>query len=708
MAKEKGFYQEEGLDVKLVELNEHTDVVEKVLNNDNYYGVGDSALLYHILNFKQLELLMPIYENSPFVLTAINYKKDIKLKDIVDYNITLGQFAIKNPAILAMLKSQNIDIDKLKIKRQNFYNDIYQKGVFAFYISNEIYTLKKHNIKYKIFNPQDYGINFYGDILFTSKSTLTYHPDDVRRLLKATKRGYIYAFNHIDETIKVILKKYNTQKFSYDKLKYEAVLLKSLLSKDFKFNLFKIENIENIFILLGLVKKKISPKNFVYTIWKLTKKERDFIENHKIHCVSTSSWEPFNLMKDSYLQGIAIDYWNVIKKRLDLKTDCEIKDNWNDVLDSIKNKKFDITLSTDVTPDRKEYALFSKAYSSFPVVIATRNDVGFIEDITNLENKLIAVGKNYTAEKLLKIHYPNLKLLEVKNTDEALKMVSKGKVFAAADILPIIAYKINKYQYSNLKISGKTDAIFNVRFMVRDDYGILIPMINRVIDSMSEEQKKEIYRKWISVTYQKGFSDRYVKRIIFIVIAILFFALLWIIFMRNEILKRDKLEQELEKLATKDRLTGIYNRYKLDIELEKQIQLSNRYHRPFSIVFFDIDHFKDINDSYGHDKGDLVLRELACLTQKNIRKNDIFGRWGGEEFLIICPEIGLIEATKLAEKLRRLIETYKFNDSLLCSVTCSFGVTQFVDKDTQKIITKRVDTLLYEAKQKGRNRTVSG
>ena len=178
--------------------------------------------------------------------------------------------------------------------------------------------------------------------------------------------------------------------------------------------------------------------------------------------------------------------------------------------------------------------------------------------------------------------------------------------------------------------------------------------------------------------------------------------------MRNEILKRDKLEQELEKLATKDRLTGIYNRYKLDIELEKQIQLSNRYHRPFSIVFFDIDHFKDINDSYGHDKGDLVLRELACLTQKNIRKNDIFGRWGGEEFLIICPEIGLIEATKLAEKLRRLIETYKFNDSLLCSVTCSFGVTQFVDKDTQKIITKRVDTLLYEAKQKGRNRTVSG
>ena len=704
MAKEKGFYKKEGLTVHLREIDNNTNVVNYVLNNPNSYGVGDSGLISDILHKKPIVLLMPIYENSPFVLTAINLDEIKSLKDIQEYNVVLDQFAIKNPAILAMLKSQNIDINKLNIKQQNFYKDIHQKGVFAFYESNEIYTLKKNNIPYKIFNPKDYGLNFYGDILFTSKKELKNHHNRVQKIIKATKKGFIYAFNHIDETIDIILKKYNTQHLTKEKLLFEANILRKYINYNFQFNLDKLDGIKNVYILLG-EKSKVDISDYIYTPLQLTKKEKEFIKSHIIKNITTSSWEPFNLMKNGKLEGIAIDYWKYIKKETHLKAECFVTDSWSEVLENIKTKQKDMTCSTTITPDRVKYAIFSKPYVSFPIVVATRNDVGFINDISLLKDKTIAVGKNYTAETLLKKHYPYLKLLEVKNTDEALKMVSEGKVFGAVDILPVIAYKINKYHFTNLKISGKTPWTFDVRFMVRDDYPELVSIINKVIDIMPQEKKDEIYQKWISVKIQKGYSQNYITKIIVISIIIITIILLLVIYLIITIIKKNRLEDELEILATMDKLTSIFNRYKIDMALEEQIEIAKRYNRPLSIIFFDIDHFKKVNDTYGHKMGDFVLIELAKLVSQHIRSSDIFGRWGGEEFLLILPETPIDKAEKLAEKLRKIVENYDF-DGL--SITISLGVTGYTKGDDSNSIMMRVDKLLYKAKELGRNKVVVG
>ena len=250
MAKEKGFYKDVGVDVTLKEVQKNVDIVKFVLDNRNSFGVGNSSLIsLQAIGGKNLKLLMPIYDESLYVLTAVN--TDIKnLSDIKKYHIILDQFAIKNPAILAMLKSENININDLKIKKENFYTNIRQSGIFAFYKSNEIYFLDKNKIKYKIFDPKDYGFDLYGDILFTSEYTSLNNPDFVNKVTQATKRGFIYAFNHIDETINVILKKYNTQNLTKDRLLFEANILKSYLSKSFKFDDKKISKIENMYILL--------------------------------------------------------------------------------------------------------------------------------------------------------------------------------------------------------------------------------------------------------------------------------------------------------------------------------------------------------------------------------------------------------------------------------------------------------------------------
>jgi len=704
MAKEKGFYKKRGLNVYIKEYEKNKDLIKSIINNEGYYGVGESNLISYILEKKPIILLMPIYNSSPLTLTTINAPNIKTLKDIETTHIPIDELSIKNPSIVAMFKSQKIDINKLNIKDISFDKNKTQKGVFTFYDSNEIYYLEKNHIPYISFKPNDYGFDFYGDIFFTSKHEIENHLNRVKSMMEATKEGYKYAFSHIDETIDTILKKYNTQNLTKDKLLYEANTLRKYLSKTFRFDLNKLKTIKSVYVLID-DKHNSNLKDYIYMPLYFSKNEKEFIRTHLIKAISTYSWEPFNLIKDNKLEGIAIDYWSYIKKETNLKSTCLITNNWNEVLNRIKLKQNDITCSTTITADRKKYALFSKPYVSFPIVIATRNDVGFINDLSLLKDKIIAVGRNYTAEQLLKKHYPSLKLLEVKNVDEALRLVSKGKVYGAVDILPVIAYKINKYHYANLKISGKTPWTFDVRFMIRKDYPELVSIINKVIDIMPNDKKEEIYRKWISVHLQTGYSNRYIKKIILISVIIVAIFVILIIFLIRNIIKKNRLEKDLENLATIDKLTSIFNRYKIDMALNEQIEITKRYNRPMSIIFFDIDHFKKINDTYGHKVGDFILIELAKLINKNIRKSDIFGRWGGEEFLIVLPETSLDKAVQLAEKLRKVVEEYDFGN---ISLTISLGVTECKNEDNLNSIISRVDKLLYESKKNGRNKVSVG
>lgn len=167
-------------------------------------------------------------------------------------------------------------------------------------------------------------------------------------------------------------------------------------------------------------------------------------------------------------------------------------------------------------------------------------------------------------------------------------------------------------------------------------------------------------------------------------------------------LEMEKLNSELENLSITDHLTQIFNRVHLDKVILEKIDKSERYARPFSIIMIDIDHFKKINDNFGHNVGDDVIVDFAKLIQASIRSIDVFGRWGGEEFLVICPEIKLSEASIIAEKLRELIAQHDFSQPK--NITASFGVTSYAEGDTVTSIFERVDRALYAAKNNGRNR----
>lgn len=160
-------------------------------------------------------------------------------------------------------------------------------------------------------------------------------------------------------------------------------------------------------------------------------------------------------------------------------------------------------------------------------------------------------------------------------------------------------------------------------------------------------------------------------------------------------------KKHIEQLSVTDKLTGIYNRIRLDEVLHTEFVRFSRSATPFSVILFDIDFFKKVNDTYGHLVGDAVLRALADLVKASVRENDIFGRWGGEEFLIICAGTDSDGAGVLAEKLRNKIELYDFPE--VKTITCSFGVAEVTEKGTDNMV-KNADDSLYKAKQSGRNR----
>ncbi len=164
----------------------------------------------------------------------------------------------------------------------------------------------------------------------------------------------------------------------------------------------------------------------------------------------------------------------------------------------------------------------------------------------------------------------------------------------------------------------------------------------------------------------------------------------------------------LQEAAIRDHLTGLYNHNHFYLHLDEDFMRASRYRTHLSLIMMDIDHFKSINDTHGHRAGDMVLRELAGLIKKTVRKSDVLARYGGEEFAIILPNTDLAGAADEADRIRELVATYRFKTFPEVRVTLSLGVASYPHREISSSgdLVSRADEALYRAKHGGRNRTV--
>lgn len=197
------------------------------------------------------------------------------------------------------------------------------------------------------------------------------------------------------------------------------------------------------------------------------------------------------------------------------------------------------------------------------------------------------------------------------------------------------------------------------------------------------------------------------KIMVSVAISILVIGLIIILSLKSTAEKVIKnLEEEVEektKLSETDSMLGIFNRTKLMTVLADEIERANRYTNNLSLIIFDIDHFKKINDSFGHQLGDEILNRIVSIVKNNIRVTDTLARYGGDEFVITCPETSLESVEKLANRIKNAVNNYESQQGI--ELSCSFGIAQFRNnKENIDSFIKRADDALYRAKSQGRNR----
>lgn len=209
--------------------------------------------------------------------------------------------------------------------------------------------------------------------------------------------------------------------------------------------------------------------------------------------------------------------------------------------------------------------------------------------------------------------------------------------------------------------------------------------IDRIVKIKSALEEEKIFA--INVDYYENKDDYYV-------------------FSLTDITKLKEKSNLLEYQASHDKLTGLFNRNRFDEIYTKEIKRTKRYNNELSIIIFDIDDFKMVNDTYGHQIGDEVLKEIAKITLNGVREQDINVRWGGEEFLILLPQTNLTGAVTVASKIKSAIKKHIFTDKSL-KITASFGVSQLLEEDDEISLISRSDKLLYEAKKTGKDKVIA-
>lgn len=408
-------------------------------------------------------------------------------------------------------------------------------------------------------------------------------------------------------------------------------------------------------------------------------------------------WEPFERINEQGLHvGISADLVQLVAERVGLKIELYPVRSWDESLAASKAGQCQIMSFLNQTPARDQWLVFTDPIFIDQNIIVTHEDHPYIGDLKWLKDKTVALPRGTMVEERIRKDYPDLKIITTSSEPEAISLVSKRQADMTVRSLMVAAFAIKKEGLFNLKISGQVPDYTNkLRIGVIKDEPILRDILDKGVKSISVQEREAIANRHISINVQRGTDYTLVWEIAILAALLLTIALVW-----NK--KLSRMNRELARMSVTDKLTGLFNRQKLDTELEREFLRAVRFNQPFSVILLDVDFFKQVNDRYGHQVGDQVLQNIANLLQKQTRATDVLGRWGGEEFMVICAQTDVSGAAKLAELLRQLIDGHDFPN--VHHKTASFGVTAYQAGDHVNTIVSRADEALYEAKRAGRNR----
>ncbi|MDY6978918.1 MAG: EAL domain-containing protein [Pseudomonadota bacterium] len=560
--------------------------------------------------------------------------------------------------------------------------------------------------------------------------------------------------------------------------------------------------------------------------FQLTAEEQTWLKQHpRIRVVLDPDWAPVEYRdRSGHYEGISLDYLARIEAMLGIDIVISEDLDWQEGVEAVKSRNSDMFASVAQTPQRDEYLTFTRPYLHIPIRIFARDDVPYIGDLENLRNKKIAVVEDYAIHDWLSTDYPHLNLVPVETPLDGLASVADGDIDVFIGNVVTTNYYLKKHDFINVREAGDTPYSNSQAMAVRNDWPIFATILQKTLDAIPEEEKKNIFNRWVSLKFERTINYTLLWWVLFIALVTIMVFVYWnrsldkqiahrthdlaesearfrnifeknssvmilidpgtgkivqannsaidyygypekeligmpiyninrlsrediqkqilkatneeknyftfqhrlasgeirdvevystpissgsgplLFSIVNDVTDRKRAEERIAIQAHYDSLTGLPNRVLALDRLAMYQRESDRNHEKTGVMFLDLDDFKKINDTMGHDVGDLLLIEAGERIRHTLRDIDTVGRLGGDEFIILIGHITDQSALiPIAEKLlERFQEPFSIQNRELV-LTASIGISVYPDdgSDSQTLL-RYADSAMYSAKEQGR------
>lgn len=635
IAKEKGFYEEYGLDVEIKNYDFNINVTKDVSEGKVDFGIGRETLIPERINtFHNLIALFPLFQISPLVLIA---KKDSNINSIKDFKnkkIMITENDSSQASVKAILLSNNINMTSEQIlKHTHNIEDLIDNktDIMSAYISKYPFILEQRNIPFNIFAPKDYGFDLYSDFLFTSSELIKKDKNKVIAFKKASLKGWEYAYSNIDETIELILKKYNNQNLTKKELLFEAKELKKLsycknntlgnIDKN------KLIRIYDIYRLLGYFEGNENPLNFILDEYMptLNEEESKYIKDKDtLEICVRDNFLPYESFLDKNLIGITSEYIKIIEKKLAININLVPINSQNEGFSKLKTHNCDLISSIQNRNINTGGVLYTKPYLELPFVFVSSQKNSFITNFEQLKNKKIFISNDDKLASTLKADYPYSKIYETPTARFAFQQILANNADGYIGNIAEVIYNLQKYYNEELSITGNFDYKTDISFALRNDDFLLEDILNKVIENISKDEKESIQNNFSTFKYKEIKNHK--SLILILLTSFFIISLLTIIYIREYILKNkiQKLNTNLEKRVFEESLKNrkkdelLFKQSKLASMGEMINNIAHQWRQPLNRIYLSIQVIENILKENSH-----ILQQKELLDKKifHINKN---------------------------------------------------------------------------------------
>jgi len=505
-AVEKGYYRSEGLEVELRQVKGSQDFMAEVISGRAEYGVSDSSLLNYHLNGYPVVLVCQIFQHSPLVFISHKDSGIISPYEMAGKKVAYDFMNIGDSSLNALLLNtlgELSKIERVSYQKTNYEDFLARRvDVISAYATSQPFIFKEKGIEINIINPQNYGIDFYGDNLFTNKEEIKRNPERVEKIRRATIKGWQYAVSHQQEMVDIIRAKY-APSLSKAMLTFEAnATVAMIVPKVIPVGTVDPQRYKRVaeeLVRVGAIKSSTIPSSFFFEYPNkpiLSKQQRQWLSSQKNFLVGIGLNKLPYEADNSKKQGMIYDVLNLISKNTGVGFDFK-EDSFDNLLADLKKQKIDLIPVIYRTKEREPYISFSKPYYKSLDYLFVRQEFQN-SSFELLKTKRVAITKGHASRPELEKHFPAENIIEVYDVNESIELLMNKKADVLYDSYASVSQLLKEHGVFNIKPFSKIPDTLakDVHIGVNNKNSNLFEIVEIGLAAITEQQWQEIYHRW--------------------------------------------------------------------------------------------------------------------------------------------------------------------------------------------------------------------